>query len=76
MLKLSIAYDLPRRLAARALFDADNELRTQHVQGVFDHGDPNHPRFNNGINYATGKPATLLGYDTAAFMAKQYKAES
>ena len=75
MLKLSMSYDLPMPLAAKALRDADSELRAQHAQGVFQHGDPNHPRFNNGINYSTGKPATLFGYDAAAFMAKQYKVQ-
>lgn len=69
-------YDLPGHLATKALRDADKELRAQHVQGVFKHGDPNHPRFNNGINYATGKPATLFGHNTDIFMAKQYKVQS
>lgn len=61
-----------KRLAAQALREADEDLRKQHAQGIFDEGDPNHPKYNNGINYATGKPSSLFGYDTEEFMGRQY----
>lgn len=65
-------YDLPKKLANQAIQDADKELRSQHQRGGFDEGDPNHPMYNNGINYATGLPVTIFGYDTEVFMSKQY----
>ena len=52
--------------------EADVQIRAQHRAGIFDDGDPNHPKYNGGINYATGKPATLFGYETLEFMARQY----
>lgn len=61
------------RMYRAAIRDADRELCEQHKRGVFDEGDPNHPKYNNGINYATGKPATLFGYETDAFMARQHR---
>lgn len=66
-------YDLPAKLAASAMRDADRLIQQQHARGEFDDGDPNHPKLNGGINYATGKPATLFGYDTDAFMRKQHE---
>jgi hypothetical protein len=29
--------------------------------------------YNDGINYATGLPVNLFGYDTKEFLKKQYK---
>jgi hypothetical protein len=68
-----MAYELPKTIVARAMREVDAEIRTNHKRGQFDEGDPNHPKYNNGINYTTGQPATLFGYDTAEFMAKQYR---
>ena len=70
---MSNAYDLPDHLAKAALRRADTELRSQHARGIFDDGDPNHPKYNNGINYATGKPLSLFGHDTDQFMCRQYR---
>lgn len=67
------SYDLPKHLARRAMREADDELRAQHRASVFNDGDPNHPKHNNGINYATGKPAAIFGYETKAFLARQYR---
>ena len=53
--------------------EADEAIRAQHLRGVFDEGDPNHPKYNRGINYATGKPLTLFGHGVDEFMAKQYR---
>lgn len=66
-------YDLPKKLAQQAIREADKALRQDHARGVFSEGDPNHPMYNNGINYATGQPVTLFGYDVVEFMGKQYK---
>ena len=66
-------YDLPKRLAKQALHEADKMLRDQHALGHFDEGDPNHPAYNNGINYVTGLPSKLFGYETSEFLDKQYK---
>lgn len=66
-------YDLPRILAKRAMSEADKMLRDQHVLGQFDEGDPNHPMYNAGINYATGLPVSIFGYETSEFLDKQYK---
>lgn len=66
-------YDLPANLARRAMREASDDLRAQHAAGIFDEGDPNHPKWNNGINYATGRPATLFGHETRAFMSRQYR---
>ena len=67
------SYDLPKRIASRAMRECEEQIRAQHRAGIFDEGDPNHPKYNNGINYATGQPARLFGYETAAFLARQYK---
>lgn len=66
-------YDLPKGLARRAMREADEELRAKHARGEFDEGDPNHPKYNNGINYVTGKPVRLFGQNTDEFMARQYR---
>ena len=65
-------YDLPKKLAAQAMLEADNEIWAKHALGEFDDGDPNHPKYNNYFNYATGK-YSLFGYTEDEFMAKQYK---
>lgn len=67
------AYDLPKKLAQQAIREADEALRGDHVRGVFSEGDPNNPMYNNGINYVTGLPISIFGYDALDFMAKQYK---
>ena len=46
-------YDLPKKLVAQAMREADNELHSKHLRGEFDEGDPNHPKYNDGYNYAT-----------------------
>lgn len=66
-------YNLPKRHAQEAMRRADNELRKQHEQDIFSEGDPNHPMYNNGYNYATGQYVSLFGYDQDEFMSKQYK---
>lgn len=65
-------YDLPKHLAKAALREADSDLRKKHESGVFDEGDPNHPMYNGGYNYAAGK-YVLFGVDQDEFMAKQYR---
>lgn len=57
----------------QTLREAEKELEAQHVMGIFSEDDPNHPKYNNGYNYATGKYVELLGYEQNVFMAKQYK---
>lgn len=66
-------YVLPRKLAKQAILEADKALREDHARGSFSEGDPNHPMYNNGINYATGLPVQLFGYDVGEFMEQQYK---
>ena len=65
-------YDLPKRQVERILCEVDKMLRGQHVLGQFDAGDPNHPMYNAGINYATGLPVSIFGYETIEFLDKQY----
>lgn len=65
-------YDLPQKLADKAMREADEQIRAKHRAGIFDEGDPNHPKYNNGVNYATGLPVSLFGYDTVDFLKKQY----
>lgn len=65
-------YDLPKKLSAQAMSEADNELYSKHLRVEFDEGDPNHPKYNNGYNYATGKFVSLFGYEQDEFMAKQH----
>lgn len=62
-----------KRLATQAVREAGDALEKQHAAGIFDEGDPNHPKYNNGVNYATGKPLSLFGYDTDAFMDRQHR---
>lgn len=66
-------YNLPRKIAQQAIREAGKLLDDQHAMGIFDDGDPNHPMYNNGINYVTGLPVQLFGYDVVEFMGKQYK---
>ena len=66
-------YDIPKRMAREAIAESNRELEEQHKRGIFADGDINHPKYNGGINYATGKPLTLFGYDTDAFIARQYR---
>ena len=66
-------YDLPKKLAQQAMREADKALRTDHACGIFSEGDPNHPMYNEGIDYTTGKPVSIFGYDVEEFMSKQYK---
>lgn len=65
-------YELPKAMVRDAMRAAEKDLMAKHKRGLFDDGDPNHPKYNNGINYATGLPVTIFGYETSAFMAKQY----
>jgi hypothetical protein len=65
-------YDLPNKYAQQAMRESNMLICTHHKAGIFDDGDPNHPKYNNGINYATGKPLTIFGYDTDKFLRKQY----
>lgn len=64
-------YDLPKKLAAQAMREADNELHDKHLRGEFDEGSPNHPKYNEGYIYATGK-RVLFGYDQDEFLSRQY----
>lgn len=61
-----------KRIAAQAMKAADDALYAQHLLGIFDDGDPNHPRYNSGYNYATGKFVNLFGYSQDQLLAKQY----
>lgn len=65
-------YDLPKKLTSQAMHEAESELRSKHLLGNFDEGDPNNPKYNEGYNYATGK-RTLFGYKQDEFLAKQYR---
>lgn len=65
------SYDLPKKIKLKALKGADDELFNKHLQGEFDEGDPNHPKYNDNYNYATGK-FTLFGSEQNEFMSKQY----
>lgn len=53
--------------------EAVKDIEAEHRAGIFDEGDPNHPKYNNGINYSTGLPVSIFGYDVAEFLGKQYK---
>ena len=66
-------YNLPKRLAQQAIREGDEELRKEHEKGIFSEGDANHPKYNDGYNYATGQYVNLFGYDQNEFMGKQYK---
>lgn len=65
-------YDLPKKLAAQAMREADSELYAKHLRGEFDQSDANHPKYNGGYNYAIGKFVSLFGYEQDELMAKQY----
>ncbi len=65
-------YDLPKHIAKAAMRKAEDELYAKHMRGEFDDGDPNHPKYNNGYNYATGKFVSLFGYAQDVLLAKQY----
>ena len=65
-------YNLPKKLAEQAMREAGNELYSKHLRGEFNEGDPNHPKFNGGYNYATGQFVSLFGYQQDEFIAKQY----
>lgn len=67
-------YLLPKHIIEEALRKTDRELHEKHLRGEFDEGDPNHPQYNNGYNYATGK-YVLFGYEQDEFLAKQYKGD-
>ena len=58
--------------AQQAMQEAEEMIRKQHEKGVFDDGDPNHPKYNNGYNYATGQFVSLFGYSQDELLAKQY----
>lgn len=72
-LKMSKSYNLPKRLAQQAMRECDNQLRAQHKKGIFDEGDPNHPKYNGGFNYATGQYVQMFGYTQNALLSKQYR---
>lgn len=72
-MKKQTSYDLPKKYAAQAMRECNDQLYAQHRNGIFDDGDPNHPKYNNGWNYATGQFVNLFGYNQDEFMAKQYK---
>jgi hypothetical protein len=59
--------------AQQAMREADEMRYNEHLKGIFDNGDPNNPKYNNGYNYATGQYVNIFGYDQDEFMAKQYK---
>ena len=65
-------YKSPKRRTDPVLREAYDELYEKHLRGEFDEGDPNHPKYNAGYNYATGK-FILFGYEQDEFLAKQYK---
>lgn len=71
--KIMKTYDLPKKYADQAMQEADNMLLKQHVTGIFDEGDPNHPKYNGGWNYALGAYVEIFGYSQADLLAKQYK---
>lgn len=65
-------YTLPAKMNKQALRDGEKEIEAKHEKGIFDIGDPNHPDYNNGYNYAT-QSYRLFWYEQAEFLAKQYK---
>jgi hypothetical protein len=66
-------YNLPKAKAQQAIKSADDALYSQHYKGIFDESDPNHPKYNNGYNYATGQFVSLFGYSENELLAKQHK---
>lgn len=67
-LQILTTYQLPKRLVEDALAKADADLRAKHEAGLFDDGDPNHPKYNGGINYTR-----CVGLTWADIRAKQRK---
>lgn len=59
-------YQLPKRLVKEALAKAGAELRAEHDAGLFDDGDPNHPKHNGGADYTR-----CVGLTWADIRAKQ-----
>jgi len=57
----------------KAFREADKQIFAQHKLGIFDDGDPNHPKYRDGINYATGLPVSSVGHPTKDLTKKQYK---
>lgn len=62
--------DIPKKYADKAIRESKEQLHAQALVGIFDEGDPNHPMYNNGINYATKLPANLFGYCAKEFLQK------
>lgn len=62
----------PSKANQQAINEVYATLRKQHEKGIFDDGDPNHPKYNNGYNYATGQFVSLFGYSQDELLAKQY----
>ena len=65
-------FDSPeaKKLIKQAFKEVDRELDAQfRAGGPFAEGDPNHPKFNQ----SSSNPETIFGYETKAFMARQYK---
>ena len=56
----------------QSFIDAGKLIERDHENGIFSEGDPNHPMYDNGYNYATQK-YSLFGYEQDEFLAKQYK---
>lgn len=56
----------------QAFIEAEKAIERDHENGIFSEGDPNHPMYNEGYNYATGT-YNLFGYEQEAFLSKQYK---
>lgn len=78
MLKIAVSQSVfdskeAKAVVKKAFREADEELYQLHKRGIFSEGNPNHPMYNNGINYTTGLPVSLFGYETESFMARQYK---
>lgn len=61
-------YTLPKRIIDQAMREANAAIERDHAAGIFDEGDPNHPKYNNGINYKH-----CMGMPYAELMAKQHK---
>lgn len=60
-------YELPPKLRDAAMRESEEWLLAKHRRGDFDEGDPNHPKYNNGINYTL-----CLGLAWDDLMARQY----
>ena len=64
-----------KQVAVKALKEVDDLLYAKHLRSEFDDGDPNHPKYNNGYNYATGKFVNLFGYGQDELLKKQMKVQ-